>query len=168
MPKILLLVLTLTVFTMSCAAPPSPAPSPNTPIFELKALQAKVLLEPENSKRKANEAHYLQYADTLPEGVVLTNMFGDILEANPAYQKMLGYDLAELRNLSWQKITPAKWYEIDRQGTAEAMIRDYVTFKKEFLKKDGTFLSVDLVFWIIKDQRGDPIGIGSLAKPASK
>jgi PAS domain S-box-containing protein len=168
MSRITFFVLALTLTVMGCAAPPPPLPSQHTLIGEIKYLQTTILLELNRHNRKSNEEHYRDLVEKIPEGVILSTMFGDILEANPAFETMMGYSLEELRSLNWQKVTPAKWYEKDKQMIAETMTKEQVSFQKELVNKNGNPFSVDLTVWIIKDKNGNLIGSGYLVKPALK
>jgi PAS domain S-box-containing protein len=168
MTRLTLFVLALTLTAMGCATPPSPIPSQHIFIGEIKDLQTRILLELNRHNRKSNEDHYLKLVEKIPEGVILSTMFGDILEANPAFETMMGYSLEELKNLNWQKVTPARWYEKDNQMIAEAMTKEQVSFQKELVNKNGAPFFVDLTVWIIKDKNGNLIGSGYLVKPALK
>lgn len=164
MKKIAFLLLSLILFYLGCATPPVPPAARDMQIFNLKELQTGLLIEADRQRQKNLADQYLELAEKMPQGVVLANMFGDILEANPAYQKMLGYTLAELKNITFQKITPSKWHEKEKQKINEAMAQDYVHFQKEYIRKDDTILSVEVTCWIIKDRKENPIGIGSMIR----
>ncbi len=164
MQKIAFILLSLTLFSLGCATPPIPSPSRQLHILNFKEFQARLLNETDSRSQKSFEDQYLKLVEKIPEGVVLSNMFGDILEANPAYQKMVGYNLAELRQLTNQKITPAKWHEREKQKISEAMTQDFVNFQKEYIRRDGSILAVEVTCWIIKDRKENPIGIGSMVR----
>ncbi|MBA4392023.1 MAG: hypothetical protein C0407_00555 [Desulfobacca sp.] len=168
MSRITLFVLALTLTAMGCATAPLPFPSQQILVGEIKDLQTKILPELNRGQRQSTEDHYLKLVEKIPEGVILNNMFGDFLEANPAFENMVGYSLEELKKLNYQKITPVKWYEKEYALSAEAMTQEQVSFQKEFIDKSGTPFSVALTFWIIKDKKGNPIGRGSLVKTVSK
>ncbi len=167
MKKIAFIILPLAMLALSCAAPLlPPSPSQHLRILSIKEAQATILNETNGIKRKPFEDQYRKFVEKIPEGVILTTMFGDMLEANPAYLDGVGYPLEELRNLSTQKITPVKWHEKEKQMITEAMEKEYVTFEKEFGNKNGAVWAVGVTGWIIKDKKGNPIGIGSMVKPA--
>lgn len=168
MKRIVFIVLPFVLLALSCAPSLPPSPPQPLPILSIKEFQTTILNEMDAIKRKPFEDQYRKFVEKIPEGVILTTMFGDILEANPAYQDSLGYTLEELRNLTCQKITPAKWHEKEKQTVAEAVGKEYVTFKKEYIKKDGTVCPVGVTGWIIKDKKGNPIGTGSIVKPLSE
>jgi PAS domain S-box-containing protein len=166
MSKIILIILGLTLTFFGCATAPPLSPD-FLPVSQIKDLQTKILLDLNRETRKANEAQYRKLVEKISEGVLLRNMFGDILEANPAFQAMGGYTFEELKTLTVQKITPFKWHRKDTEMIAEAMTKEQVSFRKEFVHKNGTPFSVDLTLWVIKDKKGNPLGSGCLIKRLS-
>lgn len=165
MKKFFLCCLTLTFLFLGCAAPQPPSPLESLRIMKTKELQTRLLNETVGSLRKSLEDQYLKWVEDMSEGVVLTTMFGDILEANRAYQNMLGYTLSELRDYPFLPGRPVHWRAMEEQKITEAMTRDYVHFKKAQVKKDGALLSTEIMAWIIKDRNDNPIGIGILITP---
>ena len=121
MKKLFLFCLALTFMVLGCATPPPPSPLQHIRIMKIKNFQTRLLNETDSRRQKPLEDQYLKLVEDLSEGVVLTTMFGDILEANRAYQNMLGYPLTELRNYTCQQITPVKWQAMEKQKMAEAM-----------------------------------------------
>jgi len=133
-------------------------------IYKVKDLQEKLMNEEDSAQHELVRLQYISLVDNNLDGVVMTNMAGDILEANQAYQDMLGYTLTELRELSYQQITPQKWHEMEAEMVSDAMNRDYVSFQKEYTGKDAAVFSVEITGWIIRDATGKTIGTGSIAK----
>ena len=139
-------------------------PSEAELIHNVKNLQEKLMNEEDSAQRELIRSQYISLVEKNPDGVVMTNIAGDILEANQAYQDMLGYTLTELRELSYQQITPQKWHEMEAGMVSDAMDRDYVRFQKEYMGKDGAVFPIEITGWIIKDASGKAIGTGSIVK----
>jgi len=139
-------------------------PSEAELIHNVKNLQEKLTNEEDSAQRELIRSQYISLVEKNPDGVVMTNIAGDILEANQAYQDMLGYTLTELRELSYQQITPQKWHEMEAGMVSDAMNRDYVRFQKEYMGKDGVVFPIEITGWIIKDASGKAIGTGSIVK----
>ena len=139
-------------------------PSEAELIHNVKNLQEKLTNEEDSAQRELIRSQYISLVEKNPDGVVMTNIAGDILEANQAYQDMLGYTLTELRELSYQQITPQKWHEMEAGMVSDAMDRDYVRFQKEYMGKDGVVFPIEITGWIIKDASGKAIGTGSIVK----
>ncbi len=165
MKKRFLFLLALPFIVLSCATPPPPSSLvDHSRIMKIREFQTRLLNEMDGRLRSPIEDSYLKLVENLSDGVVLTTMFGDILEANRAYQNRLGYTLAELRNRTCQQLTPLQWRDMEKQKIAEATTRDYVHFEKALLRKDGTQISTGITEWIIKDLKDNPIGIGRMVE----
>lgn len=111
-----------------------------------------------------SELKYRKLFETMPVGFVVATIEGTILDANPAYQKLVGYTLEELRRLTYQQLTPEKWRGEEEKHVAVALKENYVHFKKEYMRKDGTVIPVDLTGWIIRDEAGNPVGTASFIR----
>lgn len=64
-----------------------------------------------------------------------------IINANDIFLEMVGYSRQELQvgKLHWQKMTPAEYSDLDRQGIAESISSGVCTpFEKEYIRQDGT------------------------------
>lgn len=128
-------------------------------IQEIRVLQTLVA-ETKHTKQLYID-RYNALCETVPGGVVMTTMEGEILYANQAYQDMLGYNLEELKTLTYQQITPEKWHDAEEEFVSLALEEPYVHFEKEYVKKDGTVFPIFITGWIIKDLDGNPLGTGS-------
>jgi PAS domain S-box-containing protein len=117
---------------------------------------------------RESEERYRTLFEGSTDGIAISSLDGKILNANQAYQDMLGYTLEELRNLSIQEITPKKWYEPEAIAMKEFMKVGHGLFEKEYIRKDGTIFPVQLTGWLIKDKQGNPIKIGGFFKDISE
>jgi len=125
---------------------------------QFMAIQTE-LLRPSISREL--KERYVSLSEEIPFAVVLTDAEGNVLEANSRYQKMTGYSLDELRRLTYQQLTPKKWHQAEAAFVAVAKTAPYVTFEKEYLKKDGHAVPISLTGWLIKDANGKVVGTGS-------
>ncbi len=94
-----------------------------------KGLQAKV--------RRLVEANII--------GIVIWNLQGQIIEANEAFLRMVGYDREDLLSgrVSWREVTPDKWRTADEQALAELAATGVCEpFEKEYFRKDGSRVPV--------------------------
>ncbi len=117
---------------------------------------------------RESEERYRTLFEGSTDGIAISSLDGKILNANQAYQDMLGYTLEELRNLSIQEITPKKWYEPEAIAMKEFMKVGHGLFEKEYIRKDGTIFPVQLTGWLIKDKQGNPNKIGGFFKDISE
>ncbi|MGJ0426107.1 PAS domain S-box protein [Methylocystis sp.] len=121
--------------------------------------------ERSNSLR-ASEERYRSLFETSRDGIVTVDMSGQILEANPAYQKMLGYTLEELKRLTYQELTPEVWHDMEA-----AIVREHILprgesaeYEKEYIRKDGTVFPISLRTWTIVDERGLVVGMRAFVR----
>ncbi|MFA7084310.1 MAG: transporter substrate-binding domain-containing protein, partial [Arcobacteraceae bacterium] len=80
-----------------------------------------------------------------PLGLVLTNMNGDFIEFNKAFEKICGYSKEELHSLSYWKLTPKKFKkQEDEQLKSLSNTGFYGPYEKEYIQKDGTIIPINL------------------------
>ncbi len=75
---------------------------------------------------------------------------------NPAYEQLIGYDADELRGVDWAAtLTPPEWSEIERREL-EVLHRtgQPVRYQKEYLRKDGTRVPIELLVHLVRDAEG--------------
>jgi PAS domain S-box-containing protein len=78
-------------------------------------------------------------------GIVIWHLDGQILEANGAFLRLVGYDRGELVSgrVSWREVTPDKWRAADEQALAELAATGVCEpFEKEYVRKDGSRVPV--------------------------
>jgi PAS domain S-box-containing protein len=106
----------------------------------------------------ASETKYRRLHDTMRDAFVSVSMDGQIIECNEVYLKMLGYDLEELKKLSYIDLTPEQW-----QAYEAAIVQNQILpmgysdiYEKEYRRKDGTVFPVELRTILIRDDKGKP------------
>jgi PAS domain S-box-containing protein len=114
----------------------------------------------EEKLRESEERHRMLF-ETSPDGIVIAALDGKILDANQAYQDMLGYTLTELKCINYLQLTPKKWHQKEQEAVKSFISgKGYGYFEKEYIRKDGTIFPVALTGWLIKDKQGNPEKIG--------
>ncbi|MFH1481500.1 MAG: PAS domain S-box protein [Pseudomonadota bacterium] len=121
--------------------------------------------ESEEALRRSEEK-YRNLFDSSRDGIIFTEMKGGILDVNKAYLDMVGYDMEEMTNLTYQQLTPPKWLKME-----EDMIQDQILkrgyseiYEKEYIRKDGMALPISIRVWLIKNEQGDPMGMWGIAR----
>lgn len=78
---------------------------------------------------------------------------------NKAFEQLTGYSGEELRSIDWAKtLTPPEWVEIERQKLDELHRSGLpVRYEKEYIRKDGTRVPIELLVHVIKDAEGKPL-----------
>jgi PAS domain S-box-containing protein len=74
-------------------------------------------------------------------GIVSWNLEGQIIEANDAFLRIVGYDREDLPTglISWRELTPDEWQASNEQALAELAATGICEpFEKEFFRKDGS------------------------------
>ena len=91
---------------------------------------------------------------------------GESLIFNDAYVQMLGYSPEEIRTLSYQELTPEKWHATEEAIVLEQIIaRGYSdVYQKEYRRKDGTIIPVELRTILARDADGRPASMWAIAR----
>lgn len=115
---------------------------------------------------KESEEKYRGLYNSIKEGIILTDIEGNILEANQPYLEMLGYTIEEVKELTYQQLTPEKWHEMEADiVTNQIIARGYSNeYEKEYIKKDGTIVPINISVWTIKDEDGNPTGMWGIVR----
>lgn len=125
--------------------------------------------EAQEALRKS-EQRFRNLFETSRHGIVYAKLDGGILEANPAYQTMLGYTLDELRGLSFKALTPEKWRDMEDDIIAtRIMVYGYADeYEKEYIRKDGSVFPIAVRGWLIRDDDGHPAGLWGVVRDISE
>ena len=122
-------------------------------------------------KIKESEARYSNLYNSMIDGVVRTDLQGNILECNNSYLEMLGdYSDDEIRRLTYQQLTPVSWNAFE-EGVIVPQIysRGYSDeYEKEYIRKDGTIFPVSLRARLIHDKEGQPSGLWAIVRDITK
>ena len=116
-------------------------------MLKLLASQAAIALENARLYRDLadREAKIRRFVDANIIGIVIFTLDGQIVEANEAFLRMVGYDRADLAagGLRWTDMTPPEWRDRDARTVAELkMIGTVQPFEKEYFRKDGSRVPV--------------------------
>jgi PAS domain S-box-containing protein len=119
------------------------------------AAYGKELALREANREKEFFAELLEHADQ-PFAVGYPD--GRIGRLNRAYERLTGYTAAELRALDWAAaLTPPEWRGQEQQKLEELQrTGGPVRYKKEYLRKDGSRVPVELLVHVARDAAGKP------------
>lgn len=82
---------------------------------------------------------------------------GSIGIINPAFERLIGYTEEELKAADWVVLTPPEWREHEKLKLAELRrTGTSVTYEKEYFRKDGSRVPVELLVHLITDAEGKP------------
>jgi len=110
---------------------------------------------------RESETKYRGLYESTRDGMVMTDTEGHILECNRAYLEMLGYDGKEIKGLTYQQMTPAKWHDMEKDIVKNRVLETGYSdiYEKEYIRKDGTVFPVFIRMWAIKDETGNVTGM---------
>lgn len=115
---------------------------------------------------RESEFKYRRLHESMTDAFVVTDMGGQILEFNPAYQDMLSYSPDELLRLTYVDLTPEKWHPIEAQIVFEQILpRGYSdVYEKEYRRKDGTVFPVELRTFLIRDAHDKALSMWAIVR----
>lgn len=113
-----------------------------------------------------SEKKYKGLYESIKDGIVQNDLKGNILDCNRAYLDMLGYDIDEIKKLTYKKLTPRKWHKLESGIVKNQLLaRGYTgEYEKEYIRKDGTVFPVSVRAWVIRDGSGRPAGKWSIVR----
>jgi len=104
---------------------------------------------------RADEQRLRGLYEMSPLGLALTDMQGRFIELNAAYCRITGYSEEELKALDYWALTPQR-YEADEARQLEMLrtLGSYGPYQKEYIRKDGSLVSVNLNGMLIRGADG--------------
>lgn len=84
---------------------------------------------------------------------VIGYLDGQILDVNPAFCTLVGYSMEELLQISWSTLTPPEYHALDQEMGARVFTKaEEITYEKEFIRRDGTRLPIEVHMHQIEDR----------------
>ncbi|KPA10272.1 PAS/PAC sensor hybrid histidine kinase [Candidatus Magnetomorum sp. HK-1] len=119
---------------------------------------------------KESEERYRGLYDSSKDGIFFLGMQMRFLDANPAFEKMLGYALQDLKQLYLRQVTPLKWQSIENKIIDTQIFSgcNSQEYEKEFIHADGHTFPVSIRAWLLTHETGQPTGIWGIAKDISE
>ncbi len=107
-----------------------------------------------------SERKYRRLHESMRDAFVSTDLDGHILEWNSAYRELVGYSDGELRTLTYQDLTPARWRAFEARLVREQILpRGHSeVYEKEYRHKDGRNVPVELRTFLVPAE-GDEAGL---------
>ncbi|MGZ7107984.1 MAG: PAS domain S-box protein, partial [Methanobacterium sp.] len=77
---------------------------------------------------------------------------------NQAFEQLTGYSTEELHTIDWSaNLTPEEWRELEKQKLDELQHTGQpVRYEKEYIRKDGSHVPIELLVHIVSDNEGKP------------
>ena len=111
---------------------------------------------------------YYSLFHTISEGFTLHKIVFDeqgnpfnyqLIDVNPAFEKLTGYTEQELRNLNCkEKLTPPEWHILESENIEELNRTGIpVRYEKELIRKDGTRVPIEILLHLSHNESGKPV-----------
>lgn len=133
---------------------------------------ARDITERKRAEKRLQESEmkYRQLHQCSRDGCVATDLEGRIQESNEAYREILGYTEQEIKQLTYEDLTPEKWHAMEAEIVeTQVFSRGYSSlFEKEYIRKDGTVFPIELRVYLKKDLDGKPVGMWAIVRDITK
>lgn len=118
---------------------------------------------------RASEAKYRLLFENMRDAFAAMDPRGRLIDCNPAFEKLVGYSRDEVRRLHLADITPKEWMAVEKKAIAQMRRRGYSKlFEKEYVRKDGTRVPVELQGSILRDARDRPAGFWAIIRDVAE
>jgi len=110
---------------------------------------------------KERDKKIRQLVDANIVGVAVATLEGQIVDANDALLKMLGYNRDDLISgrLRWTELTPPDWRAVTEQALAKIAAHGTCdVYEKEYLRKDGSRVPVLIAAAAVEETTGEIVG----------
>ncbi|MGE0871431.1 MAG: PAS domain S-box protein [Kofleriaceae bacterium] len=93
----------------------------------------------EITERKRMEARLQKALSIQTVGVVFYDLHGRVLDANPALERMSGYTRDQLRQVSWQQLTPPEFGDVTARAAEQIEATgETAPYEKQWIRPDGS------------------------------
>jgi PAS domain S-box-containing protein len=119
---------------------------------------------------RRSEAKYRRLRESLMDACASVGLDGRIVETNRAFEELLGYSHEELLGRTFEEITDAKWHAMERGKCEDPLFyeRGYSDlYEKEYIRKDGRRVPVELRAFLLRDDEGRPAMIWGIVRDIS-
>ncbi|WP_292748296.1 PAS domain S-box protein [Nostoc sp. NMS4] len=102
------------------------------------------------------------FVDANVIGILFSDVYGGIQQANDEFLRMIGYTQEDLLagKLSWSNITPPEYLYLDERGVAEAQANSNAActpYEKEYICKDGSRIPVLVGYVLLGENREESV-----------
>lgn len=107
---------------------------------------------------KQSEERFRLVFEKAAIGIVLADLSGQLVAANPAFQQMLGYSQNELNGMHFTEFTPPESITVEGALYQEIVsgLRDFYQLEKRYISKDGQLMWGHLTVSLVRDANEVP------------
>jgi two-component system cell cycle sensor histidine kinase/response regulator CckA len=115
---------------------------------------------------RASALRYQRLYESMTDAAATVDMSGHVVEANPTFRAMLGYDAEELARLTYDELTPERWHAMEHViVTSQVLAKGHSRiYEKEYRRRDGTVFPVELRTYLLRDEAGNPEGMWAIVR----
>lgn len=120
--------------------------------------------------RSVSQGTFCCSYDRLMDAYACTDLDGRLLQCNDLFCQMTGYERDDLLSMNIRDITPCHWHAVENEILeTELKVRSYTDiYQKEYIRKDGSIIPVELRLCLLHDDSGTPVGIWALVRDISE
>ena len=120
--------------------------------------------------RRQTEATYRAAFDHVAIGLMVADVDGLIVEANPTFLQLVGYSIAELRRISVIELTHPDDQLENKRLFGQLVAGEVASFviEKRYLRKDGATVWTKNSVSLVRDAAGRPTQVVKLAEPITE
>ncbi|MEI7613132.1 MAG: PAS domain S-box protein [Betaproteobacteria bacterium] len=133
----------------------------NIDITERKVAEAQL---------RESERRYSTLYESMLDAYAQVDLGGQIVECNDAFLDLLGYNRKEVKHLTYEQITPSRWHSAEERIVKEQVFPQGASevYEKEYLRKDGALVPVELRTYLLRDEKGQPSGMWAIVRDISE
>lgn len=119
----------------------------------------------------AGDHGYRRIFESMRDAFILWKVDGGLfVEWNTAFVDLVGYSPDELGRLSCGELTPPRWHEVESGIIERQVLLDGQSclYEKEYIRKDGSTIPVELQAHLIRTGAGEPDSIWAIVRDISE
>jgi len=118
---------------------------------------------------RRSEARFRELHESMIDAFVSVDMDGRITDVNESYLKLVGYGATEIKGLSYARLIPERWHANEARIIAEQILPKGFSeiYEKEYRRKDGSVIPVELRRHLLRDDNGAPAGMWAIVRDIS-
>lgn len=131
-----------------------------SPVLEDGAIVGAIANVSEITGFRKSEERFRALVESVPIGVIRSDIHGRILDANDAFLGLVGYSREDLQAglLQWRALTPPEFLPRDEAAIAEAMATGRCSpYEKAYVRKDGVIVPILIGYTMVGPKREEAI-----------
>lgn len=107
-----------------------------------------------------------EFCELVKDACCSVDMAGNIVATNDSFCTLVGYSEAELLTKNARDLTPEKWLPHEKFVTEEQVKVSGFSeiYEKEYRRKDGSVVPVELMRTLVRDEHGSPAGMFAIVR----